>query len=113
MSILDAYPRRSKGKKCWQLAVPLFAGNWRHFDIFEQRCCRNCPILVMGYFSCLPCRRVVDEHGGLFVRVWDRNVIIAKARRSSEGGFWLRIFAVILWLGIIPLVGLWLHHKSQ
>jgi hypothetical protein len=51
---------------------------------------------------------------GNFVLIYDRGIFAQRVIRSPAGFFWMRIFAVILWLGVLPFVCLWvygqLHH---
>jgi hypothetical protein len=50
---------------------------------------------------------------GYFAGVWDRNPGIRAIHRSPDGVFWLRMAVVILFLGVLPLVGLWAYHSIQ
>jgi hypothetical protein len=53
---------------------------------------------------------MVLHTGTFFVSTWDRNGFIRSATGSPTGMFWLRILAIFLWLGILPLIFLWLYH---
>lgn len=46
--------------------------------------------------------------GAFLVRAWDTGPI-AKIQKSSNGYFWLKVAAVVLWLGAVPLTFLWLY----
>jgi hypothetical protein len=46
-----------------------------------------------------------------FTGAWDRNPGIRAIHRNPDGVFWLRIAAVILFLGVLPLVWLWTYHS--
>jgi hypothetical protein len=50
---------------------------------------------------------------GFFAKVWDRHRGIRFIRRNPDVVFWLRIAAVILFLGVLPLVCLWAYHSTQ
>jgi len=46
---------------------------------------------------------------GNFVLLYDRGIFAQKIIRSPAGLLWMRIFAVILWLGVLPLVCFWVY----
>jgi hypothetical protein len=48
--------------------------------------------------------------GAFFARVWDRG-LIGSLQKTPQGSLWLRIVAVILWIGILPLVWLWVYDR--
>jgi hypothetical protein len=50
---------------------------------------------------------------GNFVLLYDRNIFTQRIIRSPAGFFWMRIFAVILWLGVLPFACLWVYHYLQ
>lgn len=45
--------------------------------------------------------------------LWDRNRWIRSVNASSDGAFWLWIVAIVLFLGVLPLVCLWAYHAIQ
>jgi len=51
MSILDAYPRRSKGKKCWQLAVSFVCWELVAFCYFRATLLPELPNTGYGLFQ--------------------------------------------------------------
>jgi hypothetical protein len=48
---------------------------------------------------------------GFFAKVWDRHRGIRFIHRNPDVVFWLRIAAVILFLGVLPLVCLWSYQS--
>jgi len=56
--------------------------------------------LVLGYLL---------NTGAFFARVWDKNRAIRRVKQNADGVLWLRILAVALWIGILPLVCLWAY----
>jgi len=48
--------------------------------------------------------------GAFFVRAWDSGPI-GRYQKAPHGYLWLRIVAVVLWLGIVPLTFLWLYDR--
>jgi hypothetical protein len=46
--------------------------------------------------------------GAFFVGAWS-NGPIGKIQKSPNGYLWLKIVAVVLWLGVTPLTFLWLY----
>ena len=46
--------------------------------------------------------------GAFFVGAWDHGPI-GRLQKTPDGYFWLRIVAVVLWLGVVPLTFLWLY----
>jgi hypothetical protein len=54
-------------------------------------------------------------HCSTFARRWDDNLLIRRVHGSPDGVLWLRIAAVVLWLGILPVAILWVYqylHRS-
>jgi hypothetical protein len=52
-------------------------------------------------------------HTVRFVQSWERNPMIRSAHKSPDGAMWLRIVAVILSLGVLPLAFLGLYHNHH
>jgi hypothetical protein len=52
-------------------------------------------------------------HAGFFMRRWVRNPGIRAIYQNPDGVFWLRIAAVVLFLGVLPLVCLWAYHSIR
>ena len=50
-------------------------------------------------------------HAAFFVLHYDRSIVTHRIVRSEAGLFWMRIFAVLLWLGVLPFVCLWVYDR--
>jgi len=50
---------------------------------------------------------------GNFVLLYDRGMFTQRIIRSSAGFFWMRVFAMILWLGVLPFVCWWAYRYIQ
>src|ERR1700687_4328679 len=46
--------------------------------------------------------------GAFFVKAWEARPI-EQLQKAPHGYLWLRIVAVVLWLGVVPLTFLWLY----
>lgn len=47
--------------------------------------------------------------GTFFVGAWDGNRLMRSVHNSPDGVLWLRVLAVIRWLGVFPLAALWVY----
>jgi len=52
-------------------------------------------------------------HAVWFVQRWNRNPLAQKAHRSPNGFWWMRIVAIVLWLGVLPFAFLWVYHYLE
>lgn len=58
--------------------------------------------------GCFLALGVLLYKGAFFVGAWDRGPI-GTFSKTPRGNLWLRIVAVVLWLGVVPLTFLWLY----
>ena len=55
-------------------------------------------------------------HSVTFVMLCGTNRVVRSVKANPDGGFWMRIVAVILWLGVLPFACLWFYdylHRAR
>jgi hypothetical protein len=68
----------------------------------------NLPGILRIAAGCCLVLGVLLYKGAFIARAWDR-APIGNLRKTRQGSQWLRIVALILWIGILPLVWLWVY----
>jgi len=108
------YPRSSLREKRLVAAWLVFLGGFGGLIVLDNH---PSPSHIHGILRTIAACGLLfgwlTGHAMLFVRRWDRNPGIRAIHRNRDGLLWLRITAVVLWVGVLPLACLWVYHYTQ
>jgi len=102
------YLRNSQWSRLFEFGILLAAAGL----IFLILRTTNHPILRAIAVSSLLIGLVLS-HVARYVPLVDRSAHVQRVRQNATWFFWARVLTVVLWLGVIPLVFLWVYDRLQ
>jgi len=105
-------PRSSPREKVLAIgAIVFFGGLVSMFWLDDHPNSSRIHVILRTFAAACFVLGWVAFHAGFFIRRWDLNPGIRAIHQNPDGVFWMRIAAVVLFLGVLPLVCLWAYHS--